>query len=77
MVDIVISVSVPIIATTLFATIGWVVRVSSRVTKVETKQEDLPTLINTKFDGVGYKFDAIDNRLARIERAMNGSLKGH
>lgn len=40
----------------------------TRVTILETKQADLPTLINAKFDEV-------NRRLGRIEAAMNGSLR--
>lgn len=47
---------------------GWIFQLGNRVTTVEVKQEDLPTLINTKFDSV-------NQRLDRIERAMNGHLR--
>jgi hypothetical protein len=62
-----------------FACLGWIFQrsttLATRVSVLETKQEDLPTLISSKFDGVGYKFDAISARLDRIEKAMNGSLR--
>ena len=50
-------------------TVAWVLQLGNRVTKLETKQEDLPTLLDTKFDEV-------NRRLDRIERGMNGFLHG-
>lgn len=52
----------------LIGAAGFIFSISNRVTKVETKQEDLPTLINTKFEEV-------NRRLGRIERGMNGHLR--
>lgn len=63
-----------ILGTAFFGALGWAfqkgVALSNRVTAIETKQEDLPTLINAQFSDVS-------RRLDRIERAMNGALKGH
>ena len=56
---------------------GWIYNLGNRVTKLETKQEDLPALIEAKFDVVNISLDSIGGRLDRIERAMNGTLKGH
>lgn len=65
---------VSIIGTAAFAAIGWIfqkgIAVSTRVSVIETRQEDLPDLINARFADVS-------RRLDRIERAMNGALKGH
>lgn len=65
-----------LVGTASLAAFGWVFQKSytlgTRVTIIETKQEDLPALINAKFDSLGYKFDSMDHRLDRIERAMNG-----
>lgn len=47
---------------------GFIVQLGNRLTKVETKQEDLPDLINSQFSD-------LSRRLDRIERAMNGALK--
>lgn len=55
------------IGTACLGSFAWVFQLGNRVTKVETKVEDLPTLINSQFE-------ALDQRLERIERAMNGSL---
>lgn len=53
--------------------LGWLFRLEGRVTTQEKLQEarhvDLKELIESKFDG-------IDGRLGRIEKAMNGAL-GH
>jgi len=39
-----------------------------RISAVETKQEDLPALLTIQFN-------AVNSRLDRIERALNGHLK--
>lgn len=54
----------------LLAGIYKLVGLNTRVALVEQKQQDQLILIDTKLD-------AIDQRLARIERAMNGHLKGY
>lgn len=46
---------------------AWIVQLSNRVTKIETKQEDLPELIEALIDSV-------NTRLDRIERSLNGHL---
>lgn len=60
--------------TAIFATFGFVYQkqstLESRVTRLETQHEDLSTLLDAKLD-------PILQRLERIERAMNGALKGH
>lgn len=48
---------------------GWVFQLGSRVSILETQQPDLKELINTQFEDV-------NRRLDRIERAMNGQLRG-
>lgn len=59
------------IITTLGLTVlggfGWIIQLGNRVTIVETKQDGIAELINTRFDEV-------NRRLARIEAAMNGHL---
>ena len=53
---------------------GWLFvnnsMLSSRVAVLDQKDVDLNILINSRFDEV-------ERRLARIETAMNGALKGH
>jgi hypothetical protein len=72
------SAIVTVLGSASFACIGWVFQrayvLGTRVSVLETKQADLPNLINSKFDGMGYKIDAMNARLDRIERAMNGAL---
>jgi hypothetical protein len=63
------SVILAIISSGAFlAVVGWAANIGNRVTKIETRQEDLPALITAKFD-------AVEQRLDRIERAMNGNNK--
>jgi hypothetical protein len=61
---------VGILGTAVLGVFGWSFSISNRITKMETKQEDLPKYLDAKFDG-------LDARLERIERAMNGSLSKH
>lgn len=49
---------------------GWVFQLGNRVTKIETRQDGLPALI-------AVQFEAVNQRLDRIERAMNGTFGGH
>lgn len=63
------SIIISIVGCTSFAGVfGWILHLGDRVTKVEVRQEDLPTLINSKFDEV-------NRRLGRIEQGMNGYLR--
>lgn len=60
--------------TTFFGTVtlgifGWAFTLSGRVGILEAQHKDLKDLINTRFD-------SSDQRLGRIERSMNGHLKG-
>lgn len=50
--------------------IGWAFNLAQRLSVIETEYDGLKDLINVQFDGV-------NQRLGRIETAMNGSLKGH
>jgi hypothetical protein len=50
--------------------VAWAIQLGNRVTKVETQFEDISDLLDAKFE-------PIYQRLDRIERAMNGNLKGH
>lgn len=52
------------------AVFGWAFSLQNRLIVVETEYEGLKELINSKFAGV-------EQRLERIEQAMNGSLRGH
>lgn len=49
------------------AAITFVFNLNNRLTVVETRQDDLPALIEEKFESV-------EKRLDRIERSMNGFL---
>jgi hypothetical protein len=49
------------------AVVGWAYNLGNRVTKVETQYEGIEELINARFD-------AVEHRLERIERSMNGHL---
>ena len=60
---------VGILGTAFLLVVGWTIQLGNRVSVTETKQMDLETLINTRFD-------AVDDRLDRIERSLNGYLKG-
>lgn len=50
--------------------LGWAFSLAERMSVVETEYEGLKELISARFDGV-------DQRLTRIEVAMNGKLRGH
>lgn len=49
---------------------GWVWSISSKVTILETKEPGLKEILDVKFEN-------LDQRLGRIERALNGSLRNH
>lgn len=72
---------VGILATVLAGTIGWAGKTQSRVAVLERGVEDAKELATERTDGlkelIEEKFDSMDQRLARIERAMNGQLRGH
>lgn len=57
-----------ILSTGLFASIGFAFQMNAKVNVLESKQEDLLLLINSKFDEV-------NRRLDRIEKSFNGYLK--
>lgn len=52
------------------AIIGWAANVTTRITKIETKQEDLPELLEAKAEAIMAKFEAIEDRLERIENGL-------
>ena len=54
----------------MLAVFGWAIQLGNRVTTLETRDADLEKLLDAKFQ-------PIYQRLDRIERAMNGALKGH
>ncbi len=68
-----------IIATALAGTIGWAFTTQSRVAVLEQTAAEVKELAEVRTDGlkelIEEKFESMDNRLARIERAMNGALK--
>lgn len=57
------------LGTTLVGTIVWAIRLEAKVNTQERlqtqKHQDLKELINVRFDAIG-------NRLDRIEKALNG-----
>lgn len=57
-----------LMGTAMLGVAAWTFQLGNRVTRIETRQDDLPTLLDAKFD-------PINQRLARIERALNGVLK--
>ena len=52
----------------VFAAVIWGIRLEGRVNVQEQRHTDLRELINTRFD-------ALDTRLERVEKALNGMLK--
>lgn len=68
-----LTVLLGIFGTSVVGSVGWISQkaflLEKRVTIIETKQEDLPDLINAKFEDM-------NRRLDRIERNMNGHYKG-
>ena len=69
MVAILTTISVFIIGQAI-AGIIWGVRLEGKVNLQDQRTTDLKELINQRFDGT-------DERLKRIERALNGSLFRH
>ena len=63
-----------IISTAVIGSIGWLfvshTEVKSSVSVLKQRDEDYTTIMNAQFNSV-------NQRLDRIERAMNGALKGH
>ena len=57
-----------VFGTTLLGVIIWALRLEGRVNEQDIKHASLKELIETKFDNM-------DDRLERIERALNGALK--
>lgn len=57
-----------VVSTVCLATVGWAFSLNAKVAVLEEKEQGLRELIESRFDGV-------DQRLDRIERSMNGSLK--
>lgn len=54
---------VGLLGTALLGVLGWAFQLQNRVTIIETQQDNLVTLINTRFD-------AVENRLERIEEKI-------
>lgn len=59
-----------IIGSACLVIIGWAFKINSQVAVLEQRDEDIKELLESRFDDV-------DSRLERIERAMNGALRGH
>ena len=64
-----------ILGTATLAIIGYAIALGTRVNVQEQKLIDLKELINVQFEALGHRFDAINIRLSRIDRALNGRLK--
>ena len=66
------------VATVFVAGFTWILNISSKVNVQERAHNDLKELINTKLDGiimqVNLRGDMTSQRLARIEKALNGAL---
>ena len=60
---------VGILGTAFLLVVGWTIQLGNRVSVLEKGEEDLTELLNARFD-------AIDARLDRIDRSLNGYLKG-
>lgn len=64
----------------LIGSIVWGLRLEGRVNAASQKIEDKDEVYNTKVNGlrdlINTQFSGVDNRLERIERALNGSIKG-
>jgi hypothetical protein len=72
---------VGIIGTLLLVTIGWAFRTTSTVSVLDERCNGLEKLLDIKDDDlrelISSRFDAIEGRLDRIERSMNGALVKH
>lgn len=58
----------------IIGTVVWGIRLEGKVDKEYVRTDDLKELINTKIDLMNLH---VCQRLDRIERALNGSLKAH
>lgn len=56
------------LVTISIAVLGWAFHTTSSISVLNQKDADITTLINSKFDEV-------NRRLERMEKAMNGMLK--
>lgn len=79
---------ITILSTAVIGLAGWVYRMGIKVTELEAQKqllirlfdernEALAKLIEAKFDNVSDKFDAVNQRLGRVEKSLNGFLVGH
>jgi uncharacterized membrane protein YgaE (UPF0421/DUF939 family) len=79
--NIVIGTLLTIFSGISFAAFGWAFVINTKVNVQEATQEirntDLKELLEEKFNAVDDKLLGLSDRLGRIERAMNGALKGH
>jgi hypothetical protein len=71
---------IPLVISLIVASVVWGLRLEGRVNTTQQKITDSERLSAVQTEGLERlleaKFDAVDDRLARIERALNGSLKG-
>lgn len=67
-------------ATVLVPVVGWATRLEVKQAQLETKLAADKELFETKLDAHGEILERIelnlDNRLTRIERALNGHFRG-
>jgi hypothetical protein len=57
----------------VIAVITWAANMQSRVNVLESQRIDFLTLIDTKFEVVNVKLDAIGQRTQRLESALNNN----
>ncbi len=57
-----------VMGTAFLAVLGWAIQLSGEVKVIKAEHDGLKELIESKFDGV-------NQRLDRIEKAMNGHFK--
>jgi len=69
---------VSVLGAAMLAIFGWAFNLNSKVNVQEQRYSDFLHLIDTKFDSfetlVESKFEGSNQRLVRIERALNGAL---
>jgi hypothetical protein len=61
----------------VIAVITWAANMQSRVNVLESQRIDFLTLIDTKFEVVNVKLDAIGQRTQRVESALNNNYNNH
>lgn len=61
-----------LVGAALVAVVAWVFQMNTKVNVIEQKHEDFKESLEKLIDA---KFEAVADRLERIERALNGSLR--